>query len=239
LRAISWVSSCNTWPLLIDVDTYSFLLYAHLLLFVSWLGADVGVFGLALTLRNSAYTYDQRKLMMRLSLTIDMVPRMAMIAIAPVGLHLASRNGFVAVPGWLFIAVWAIAIAWMIGEWLAFRRMGQPEAVRFYIVNGIFMAVFCLSLIGFGIASLIGGWPFAPVWLAWKVLISGAIFLTSIMMAVFYAPLEAIFERMAVEGSHDAIEAEVRGQVNKGAFFTVLLFVLLATAAFLGLAKPV
>jgi hypothetical protein len=220
------------------MDAYALLLYAHLLLFVYWLGADVGVFGLALALKNRAYSIDQRKLLMRLSLTIDMVPRMAMIAISPVGLHLASRSGLFDVPRWLFPAVWTIAVAWMIGEWIAFRRMGKPEAVRVYIVNGIFMMIFCLAWTGFGVSSLISGWPFAPSWLAVKVLIAGLIFLTSIMMAVFYAPIEAIIDRMETEGSSDEIEARIRSQVNKGGFFTVLLFVLLATNAFLGQAKP-
>jgi hypothetical protein len=220
------------------MDSDSLLLYAHLLLFVYWLGADVGVFGLALAIKNRTYSYEQRTLMMRLSLTIDMVPRMAMIAISPVGLHLASRSGFVDVPGWIFPVVWMIAVTWMIGEWLAFRRMGKPVAVRYYIINGVFMVVFCVAWTGFGISSLVSGWPFAPSWLAVKVLIAGLVFLTSIMMAVFYAPLEAIFERMETEGSNDSIEAEVRGQVNKGGLFTVLLFLLLAVAAYLGQAKP-
>jgi hypothetical protein len=220
------------------MDAYALLLYSHLLLFVYWLGADVGVFGLALGLKNKNYSFEQRKLMMRLSLTIDMVPRMAMIAISPVGLHLASRSGYVDVPGWLFPVIWIVAVAWMIGEWLAFRLMGKPEAVRFYIVNGVFMILFCLGLTGFGIASLVGGWPIEQTWLALKMLIAGLVFLTSIMMAVFYAPIEAIFDRMETEGSSDAIEAEICSQVNKGGFFTVLLFVLLAANAFLGQAKP-
>jgi hypothetical protein len=220
------------------MDGYTLLLYIHLLLFVYWLGSDVGVFALALALKNRNYSCEQRTAMMRMSLTIDMVPRMAMIAIAPVGLHLARQSGLVEIPGSLMIMVWAVALPWMFGEWVAFRRMGQPDAVRIYIINGVFMTLFCFALIGFGVVSLINGWPFAPVWLALKVLLAGMLFLVSIMMAVFYAPLEAIFDRMAAEGSHDAIEAEVRSQVNKGAFFTVCLFVLLASIAFLGLAKP-
>ncbi len=220
------------------MDGYTILLFIHLLLFVYWLGADVGVFALALALKNRDYSYEQRTVMMRMSLTIDMVPRMAMITVAPVGLQLARLSGLVEIPGFLMTLVWVVAIPWMIGEWVAFRRMGQPSAVRVYIINGIFMTIFCFTLVGFGIASLVNGSPFAPVWLALKVLLAGLLFLVSIMMAVFYAPLEGIFERMAIEGSGDAIEAEVRSQVNKGAFFTVLLFVLLASIAFLGLSKP-
>ena len=79
--------------------------------------------------------------------------------------------------------------------------------------------------------------PFEPVWLALKVLIGGLVFLTSILMAVFYAPLEGIFERMGKEGSSEALEAQVRSHINKGGFFTVLLFFLLAGAAFLGQAN--
>ena len=100
------------------------------------------------------------------------------------------------------------------------------------------MGIVCLALLGFGLSSLINGWPFAPVWMALKVLLAGLVFLVSTMMAVFYAPLEGIFERMAAHGSTDAIEAEVRSHVNKGGFFSRLLFLLLASIAFLGQAKP-
>jgi hypothetical protein len=220
------------------MDSYSLLLYTHLLLFVYWLGADVGVFGLALGLKNRAYSCEQRMLMMRLSLTFDMVPRMAMIAVSPVGLHLASRSGLVAVPDWLFAMIWVLAVAWIVGEWLAYRRMGKPEAVRFYIANGVIMMIACFGWLGFGIASIINGTPFLEPWLALKVTLAGAVFLVSTMMAVFYAPIEAILQQMQVEGSSEDIETALRKQVNRGAFWTVLLFVLLATIAFLGLVKP-
>ena len=220
------------------MDSYSLLLYTHLLLFVYWLGADVGVFGLALGLRNSAYSCEQRMLMMRLSLTFDMVPRMAMITVSPVGLHLANRSGLVAVPDWLFAVIWLLAVTWMIGEWLAYRRMGKPEAVRFYIANGVIMMIACFGWLGYGIVSVVSGSPFPEQWLAVKVTLAGAVFLVSTMMAVFYAPIEGILQRMQAEGSSEAIETALRKQVNRGAFWTVLLFVLLATIGFLGLSKP-
>ena len=215
------------------------MLYVHLLLFVYWLGADVGVFGLALALKNPVRTYEERVLLMRLSLTFDMVPRMAMIAVSPVGLHLASRRGLVTVPGWLFGVIWILAVTWMIGEWLAFRRMGRPEAVRFYIINGVLMMIACFGWLGFGIASIVSGGPFTTLWLAVKVALAGGVFLVSTMMAVFYAPVEGILNQLKEQGSSPELEAKICSQINKGAFWTVLLFVLLATIAFLGLAKPI
>ena len=220
------------------MDGYTILLFIHLLLFVYWLGADVGVFGLALALRNPAYSVEQRTQFMRLSLTFDMVPRMAMIAISPVGLHLAQRSGLVAVPGWLFAVIWTLAVLWMLGEWLAFNRMGKPEAVRFYIANGVIMLIACLGWLGYGIASLLNGAPFMAQWLALKVALAGGVFLVSTMMAVFYAPIERILQDMQVIGTSAELEQKLCRQVNRGAFWTVLLFVLLAVIGFLGLAKP-
>lgn len=220
------------------MDGYSILLFAHLLLFVYWLGADVGVFGLALALKNNEYSCEQRMLMMRLSLTFDMVPRMAMIAVSPVGLHLANHSGLVTVPGWLFAVIWLLAVTWMVGEWFAFRRMGKPEAVRFYIANGVLMMIACFGWLGYGIASIINGAPFTTQWLAVKVMLAGAVFLVSTMMAVFYAPIEGILNEMQNDGSSTALEVKLRMQVNRGAFWTVLLFFLLATIGFLGVAKP-
>lgn len=220
------------------MTTYNLLLYSHLLLFVYWLGADVGVFGLALAMKNSAYSFEQRVLLMRLSLTIDMVPRMAMIVVSPVGLHLAARSGLVAVPGWLFAVIWVLAIAWMVGEWLAFRRMGKPEAVRFYIANGVIMMIACFGWLGFGFASIVTGGPFTALWLAVKVALAGSVFLVSTMMAVFYAPVEGILNEMREHGTDPVLESRIRVQINRGAFWTVTLFVLLATIGYLGSAKP-
>jgi hypothetical protein len=221
------------------VTEYSVLLYVHLLLFVYWLGADLGVFALALSLKNPRYSHAQRVLLMKMSLTIDMGPRMAMIAIAPIGLHLAVQSGLAAVPGYVFVFSWLIAALWIVGEWIAFMKMGQPVAIRFYIFNGVLMALVFLAATVFGISSLFTGWPFEPTWLALKVFLFGMVFLVSIMMAIFYAPIEGILDRLGEEGDSDSIEARIRTQVNKGAIFTVLLFALLAIIGFLGVAKPV
>lgn len=220
------------------MDSYSVLRFVHVLLFVYWLGADLGVFALALSLRNRNYSYEQRRLMMRMSLTIDLLPRMAFASIAPVGLLLAIQSGLITVSAPVMIAIWSVALLWMVGECIAFIRFGEPIATRIYMATGTLMVIACLTSLGFGTSSVLNGWPVAQLWLAWKILLFGLVFLVSIFMAVFYAPLEGVFNRMAEEGSTDAIEAEIRAYVNKGAAFTVLLFILLAAIGYLGVNKP-
>ena len=220
------------------IDSYQLWLYAHVLMFVYWLGADLGVFTLALALRNRNYSLEQRKLLMRMSLLIDLTPRACMALIAPTGLVLAEKLGLVTVPGWLTIVLWLAAFLWICGEIVAFRNMGSPLMVRIYMCTAaLFVAVF-LSGSWYGWQSLISGAPFVAGWLGLKVLLFGLIFLISSLMAVFYAPIGGIFERMEAEGCTDELEFQLRTQVNRGAVVTIILFLLLASMAFLGLAKP-
>jgi hypothetical protein len=221
------------------LDTYQIWLYAHLLMFVYWLGTDLGVFTLALALKNPSYSVEQRALLMRMSLFIDMTPRAAMAFIAPVGLVLAESLGLVSVPNWLNAVFWVVAGMWIVGEIVAFRNMGKPIMMRIYMGTGTLFVIIFLSCTWYGVQSLRFGQPFVTNWLALKVLLFGQVFLISSLMALFYAPIEGIFERMREEGSTPELEARLRTQVNRGSVVTVILFLLLATIAYLGLAKPV
>jgi len=220
------------------MDNYTIVLFVHVLLFVYWLGGDLGVFTLAWSLKNQRYSVEQRIVLMRLSLTIDMIPRVCMATIAPVGLYLAKQSGLVDYPGWVLAVLWLTAAIWITAEVIAFKNHGTPLAIKMYIVTGVIFAGLFFGFTGFGAYSLLNGTPFLSVWLSLKVLLFGLIFMVSILMAVFYAPLEAIFDEMAEQGASAALEEKVVRQVNRGAFFTVLLFVLLAAMGFLGLAKP-
>jgi hypothetical protein len=220
------------------MDTYQIWLYVHVLMFVYWLGADLGVFTLALALKNPAYSVEQRVLLMRMSLLIDMTPRAAMALIAPVGLHLAESLGLVSVPGWLTAVIWVVAFCWIVGEIVAFRNMGKPIMMRIYMGTGSLFVIIFLSCTWYGIQSLRLGEPFMANWLAVKVLLFGQVFLISSLMALFYAPIEGILRQMQASGSTPELEIRLRGQVNRGAVVTVVLFLLLATIAFMGQAKP-
>jgi len=208
-------------------------------MFVYWLGTDLGVFTLALALKNSSYSVEQRALLMRMSLFIDMTPRAAMAFIAPVGLVLAESLGLVSVPNWLNAVFWIVAALWIVGEIVAFRNMGKPIMMRIYMGTGTLFVVIFLTCTWFGIQSLRLGEPFMANWLALKVLLFGQVFLVSSLMALFYAPIEGIFDQMREAGSTPELESRLRTQVNRGSVVTVILFLLLASIAFLGQTKPV
>jgi hypothetical protein len=111
--------------------------------------------------------------------------------------------------------------------------------MRIYMGTGSLFVIIFLSCSWYGIQSLRLGEPFMANWLALKVLLFGQVFLVSSLMALFYAPVEGILNRMQLEGSTPELEKKLRRQVNRGSVVTVILFLLLACIGFLGLAKPV
>ena len=218
---------------------YDLFLFLHLLLFVYWLGTDLGVFMLTLGLKNTELSYEQRSVLMRFGLAIDMGPRIAFALMFPVGLYLATELGLVE-PGLLITAFcWTAAVVWISLEVYAFRRLGRPAAIRVYIILGIWMFLLFVVLTGLGTWSLNTGGPFESRWLSLKVLLFGLVFGVSLMMARYFAPLEAAMRRLGETGSTPVIEQQIRSLVNRGGIFVVLLFILLATNAYLGLFKPI
>ena len=86
---------------------YPTLVYIHLLLFVLWLGADVGVFLLGQHFRKREdYTLEQRLALLKMLVLVDMTPRSAWALMVPISLSVLAAGGWWAVPGWLLIASW-------------------------------------------------------------------------------------------------------------------------------------
>ena len=161
-----------------------------------------------------------------------------MALIAPVGLHLAESLGLVSVADWLQSLIWVVAFCWIVGEIVAFRNMGKPIMMRIYMGTGTLFVIIFLSCTWYGIQSLRLGEPFMANWLAIKVLLFGQVFLISSLMPLFYAPVEAILQQMQADGPTPELEKRLCRQVNRGATVTVVLFLLLATIAFMVQAKP-
>ena len=220
------------------MDLYQFLHFAHVLCVIYWVGTSIGVVGLTIAQKNSDYSYDQRRMLIRLSIDIDIAPRIAMVIITPIGLHLASMSGLLEIPTYVLVLVWLMAFIWLGGEYITHGREHEPFAVKFYITIGVIMAIACLSLMGFGIYALINGWPFLQAWLALKALLLGLVFLVSISMARYYAPLVNVVERLRTEGSTDEIENSICFYINRGLAGSFTLIFLWAAIVYLAINKP-
>ena len=107
------------------VDAWTFV---HILLFVYWLGADLGVFIAAQAAKRSTLTYPQRSTALQLALKVDVAPRLSFALMFACGLELAAAKGFVEPAGWQRALAWAASIAWVSFVIGMVRFEGRPVA---------------------------------------------------------------------------------------------------------------
>lgn len=220
--------------------TYPTLVYAHLLLFVLWLGADVGVFLLGQHFRKrELYTLDQRIALLKLLVLVDMTPRSAWALMVPVSLSVSAMGGWWDVPGWLLAAGWAVGGVWLWLVWDAHAHDMTPRAARNRKIEGWIRYALAAFFLWLGLQSLIVGTPIAAGWLAWKALLFGLIFVAAIMIDVSFKPVGPQLAAVLAQGSSDATEIPLRRTMDRTRVWVWIIYGLLLATSYLGSTKAI
>ena len=224
-----------------DLAQYAYptLVYVHLLLFVLWLGADVGVFLLGQHFRKrDTYTLDQRIALLKLLVIVDLTPRTAWALMVPLSLTISYAGGWWSVPVAVVWAAWGIAAFWL---WLVFDAHAHdttPRAARNRRWEGWLRYLLCAAYLWLGIASVATGYPIAVGWLAWKALLFGLIFAAAIMIDVSFKPVGPLLGKLLSEGSSDATELPLLRVMNNTRYWVWTVYALLVVTSWLGVVKP-
>ena len=222
-----------------SVSFYQILVFAHLLLFVLWLGADVGVFMLGQHFRKrEKWSLPQRLALLQLLVNVDMVPRSAWAVMVPLTLTMVDAGG------WWDLPVWVVGLAWIIGGfwlwlvWDAHIHDQTERAKRDNKIESVLKIGLTIFYLGLGIISLVEGAPLAPHWLATKAVMFGLIFAAAIMIDVAFKPVGPLLGKLISEGSSDATEIPLRRTMDRTRVWVWVVYLLLLGTAFLGNIKP-
>ena len=218
-----------------DIDVWKFI---HILLFVYWLGADLGVFLLARAARRSDLTFDQRSIALRMALKIDILPRLSFALMFPVGLELSAALGLVE-PGlatrtvaWTVSAIWVAIVVGMV------RSEGKLGAAALRRANVLLHWALFVVVGAIGVTSVLGRGPFPAGWLGWKILLFALIFFCGVMIDRRFEPVAPAFARLAAEGSRPDIEQAIKSAIDRSITWVLTLYALVVVIAFLGTARP-
>lgn len=219
--------------------TYSLLLFSHLLLFVYWLGADIGVFyGIRYVLKPEL-SLETRRTVMAVVHWIDALPRICLVLMMPVGLTLASTTGLLNLPDGLttafLVAAWVVGLAWLVIVLRIYKGARGWIARVDWVVRIAVMLGFLVA----GIASLAGIGPAVEGanWLAVKMMLFAGAIGCGIGLRILAKPFVAAYSRIMERGSTPDVEAALSRAMRQSKQVVLLLWLLVAAAAYIGVAK--
>lgn len=220
---------------------YNLLLFTHVLLFVYWLGADVGVFyGVRYVLR-SDLSLETRKTVMALVHWIDALPRICLVMMVPVGSSLAILSGLIELSeAWrapLLAGIWLVGLAWL----AIVMRLYSGAKGWLTQVDWTIRVVVMLGFLVAGASSLAGLGPVMPGinWLALKFIFYAGAIGCGITLRLLGKPFGAAYAQIMAGHSTPELEARLANAMQTSRKVVVLLWVFVAATAFLGITKSI
>ena len=218
---------------------YPTMLYVHVLLFVAWLGGDIGVFVLGQHFRKrDLHSLDQRIALLKLLVIVDLAPRAAWALMVPVSLTLSLLGNWWPVWPAMVAVSWGIGALWL---WLVFDAHAHdmtPRAARNRRWEGWLRWLLAAGFLLLGIESLATGHPIDQPWIALKALLFGLIFVAAIMIDRAFKPVGPLLGTLLRDGSSDATEIPLLSAMNRTRRWVWCVYALLLVTGWLGVVKP-
>ncbi|AYF77011.1 hypothetical protein D7D52_27995 [Nocardia yunnanensis] len=226
---------------------YGWWILLHLVLFVFWLGGDLGVFYSSRFVIDPARTPAARATALAIMSGLDLGPKICLVLFLPSGVtlmamapHGATLFGIALFPWWFVVSVWLFAAVWLTLAIVAHRTHGRIASVyradlgiRFLVIAGMAAA---------GAYTLVATNPFGvttdPRWLGGKILLYTAAIAAGLGIRITLRPFGAAFGRLQVEGSSAEVESVLRRSVNGCLPYVWVIWGSVLTAAALGVFKP-
>ena len=217
------------------MDWYSVAVYFHLLLFVFWLGTDLGVFLAAKISERGELSVETRSTVLGLGMVLDRLPRSALALIIPSGVELACLSGQLEVSLSVRLTIWAIALVWLAILWSGFLNPQTKTEQRAMLFNFAMNAILALLVSGVGIYLLYLGE--AAAWLALKITIVGLVFVCGVLLDAMFKPAVEAFIEITTTGATEELNARYSKAIGPVYIIVLAIYAFVLIAAWLGVSK--
>ena len=219
------------------ITLYGALIFFHILLFVFWLGGDLGVAILGDHFRKRTYSLQERLTILKLLVITDMGPRTAWALMVASTISLVAAGGYWSVPVWGIALAWAVSLTWLWLVWAAHLAGQTPKAAKLKKIEMVLKWGLAAFYLGLGILSLVTDAPLEPNWLASKAFLFGLIFVAAILIDVMFKPVGPRLMALVEKGSSDETEEPLLKAMNKSRFWVRMTYLLLVIVGFIGTTK--
>jgi hypothetical protein len=224
---------------------YSALIILHILLIVTWLGMDIGVFLSSFWIRNARLSVETRLQIGRLAGLLDMGPRSSLILMLAVGLGLTSLGPWGTLPATVAAVSAALSAVWLWAIWQQYAAVHALAAGHPLRQNAFFVTTFrkidlavrvalAVALLALGATSILG----TPPWLSWKIALFGVIILAGVGIRLVADQFPIALGEIARLGSTPEREQRLNQALQRAYPFVLGLWALLIIMTALAVAKP-
>ncbi|WP_062998295.1 hypothetical protein [Nocardia mikamii] len=219
----------------------------HLVLFVFWLGGDLGVFYSSRFVIDPERTPPARATALAIMSGLDLGPKICLILFLPSGItlmaldpHGATLFAIALFPWWFVVLVWLFAAGWLALAITAHRTHGRIVVVHRADLT-IRIAVIAAAAVA-GAYTLFAEDPFGvstnPRWLGAKILLYTAAVAAGLGIRMTLRAFGPAFGRLQSEGSSPGLESVLRRSVNGCLPYVWVIWGSVLAAAALGVFKP-
>ncbi|UGT44144.1 hypothetical protein LTV02_12455 [Nocardia yamanashiensis] len=219
----------------------------HLVLFVFWLGGDLGVYYSSRFVIDPELTPPARATALAVMSGLDLGPKICLVLFLPSGLTLMALEPHGAsIFGIDFFPWWAVAAAWLLAAiWLALTVIAHRTHGRFPIVVRADLAIRCTivtAMAAAGLYTLFADEPFGvttePRWLGGKILLYATAIAAGLGIRITLRPFGSAFATIMTGGSTPAVERTLRRSVDGCLPYVWAIWGSVLAAAALGVLKP-
>lgn len=217
------------------------LRWLHIIAMVYWLGGEWGVFQTSYKVVNPALSFDERKRHMDTAFRIDILARMGIITLLPLGMHMGNLWGVQPFGGGWLALMWALWVLWVAITLGAFAYRGTKRGDLLSDIEDWTRYIIIPTLIIAAITSLLGAGPFAAgpgqKWFAAKILTYGLMLCLGFVLRIIMHEWRKLFPILAA-GPNAEAELKLKKSIRLGRTIAYFYWVGIATTAFFGAVKP-
>lgn len=227
---------------MLELYELSLLRFAHILAMVYWLGGEWAVFQTSYKVVDPALSVPERVRHLDTVFRIDVVSRIGIVSLLPLGLHMGYLWGVQPYGGSFLVAVWLGWVAWVAITLLAFRDKMRRTHTVFGTLEDWSRYLAVPAVIGSGITSLLGVGPFeagaGQQWYSAKLIVFGFSLIVGLVLRYYLHEWPGIFVRLA-KGPDAAAEARLADLIRSARIVAVIYWITIGAAGFLGAVKPI
>jgi hypothetical protein len=219
------------------IPTLLILKWAHIIAMVYWLGGEWGVFQTSYHVTNPKLSLEERRRHMETAYRIDILARLGIILLLPIGLHMGYLWGTQPLGGAWLLLMWILTAGWVGLALAAFVKRGTDAGLKLTIWDDRIRYVLIPALAGLATWSLLTDYPFQQNWFAAKVLIYSGLLVIGLVLRFVMRHWTLTFRQLAAAGPNAELEAKLTREINLSRKLAYIYWIGIGTVAFIGVTK--